>query len=106
MMRNTKLDEAAKISDRIAQLQRGQTDLLKQLDQSLKIQSIWPDAFKHGSVGLNKRGKFNSRFSKKGMAIYCAYLRDRDDNRHYLTTEQFATLSPDDPIHPDWKMDP
>lgn len=57
--------------------------LLKQLGMSTRIQELWPDAFKHGSVF--ERSTSNKQFAKR-------WLEDTQGNIFPLTQAQYKYI--------------
>jgi len=91
------LPEASEILAKIDKLHRQQADTLQQLNKSLHIRSIWPDAFLNGSRCTMRIGTLTqhewSRFITGKREIDTGYLvRIEDGEKHLLTPEQFRTL--------------
>ena len=78
--------------------------LSRDLDNSLLIESIWPDAFKHGKVKFSGIQKHSYKFFESGLAFTQSWFIDGAGHKHYLTAEELKQFKPDALIHKDYKV--
>lgn len=83
---------------------REQQKLLTELEKSLIIEEIWPEAFDHGSVRFTGVKKWDGRMGKPNQTLYKAWLVNGAGKRRYLTREEVAMLHPELTLHKDFEV--
>lgn len=106
------IQDAIELQRQITSKEARCAELLDELAHSLRIQEIWPDAFKHGPCKMGatlkpvpgRRFRQGKLIEAKGELlpgevnqdgyVYMAhaYLKDGAGNKHPITAEQFTEL--------------
>lgn len=99
------MDQVVKdIADLIKLKQDKAAALLAELNKSLLIQTIWPEAFEdHKPVytgGMKKMLPYPSR--EQGMVYF--YFRKDDGTQRFLSRDEFEIFKPGETIHPDYRQ--
>jgi hypothetical protein len=113
-MADDPMERAISLSHAIAAKEKESAALLVQLQQSLRIQAIWPKAFYNGPCKLSGRGKWADSQHKhhirkpyrpgQGNTMwYIAWLVDGAGTTRYLTIDELKRLKPDVWIHPEFE---
>ena len=97
------LDKAIAIHSRIAKKEKQCADLLVQLERSIAMQAIWPDAFLDGQTcSFGGIHEYDSR-----MKVHISFTRaqfTREDGTEFrLTAEQVLQFKPDAMINKRFK---
>jgi len=71
-------------------------ELATQLDNSMYIESIYPDAFRHGALTM-------TRVALQGKVVE-AYYQNRQGDKFPLTRAQYTHLYPDTEVHANYKQ--
>jgi hypothetical protein len=97
-MNNETLDLFASIQEK----QETVRELSRQLEKSMTIEQIWPEAFTTGMpVRLKgKQSMFPGTSRKVGFTV--AYFECRDGRKYYLSREELMQFKPDAIVHPDY----
>jgi hypothetical protein len=99
---NANMEKAVNLQKQIAKLSKQQASTLAELGESLSIQAIWPDAFKHGKVAFCQRAQIQSRGDKTPQHIMLAWFRADNGEVHNLTRKELERFKPDILIHKDY----
>ena len=72
-------------------------ELVTQLNNSAYIESIYPDAFRHGGLTM-------TRVALQGKTVE-AYYQNRQGDKFPLSKEQYKHLFPDTEVHANYKRE-
>ena len=97
-MNNQNIELSRKIAEKQAQAAK----LRAELDRSLLIQSIWPNAFDSGTVTFGGK-KTMLPYPSRDIGFISAYFRANNGDIYRLSAIELRVFKPDSVIHPNYQ---
>ena len=104
-MNTPDLSKAIELSKKLAKQEAEAAKLLEELQHSLDIKSVWPDAFQAGACKVwGHQGYYQDRFGREGEPNGLIFLVIEAGNgvRYYLNKEEVLKLRPKATFSPKW----